>query len=664
MIPQADSLPERTYALVVGVESYDVSPGWRLPGAAHDAHGFARWLTGTGQVPPDNLRLFLSPLAGTELPCPDGLPEYRPATEANIKRALLNDLPSRDGDLLWIYWAGHGFIDDSGSALLPYADAIGDNISNLNLGSALRRWRSSSVSNRRFGHQIALVDACQMDHRARGLQFEESKYGKGATLQERRQFVLYAARPGEVAQNNAERQSGLFTSTLLDKLKDLNVRESVEHLTEIAHEIQADFEEFRRNGQSRQTPTVAIHRGWDDSAIFTDAWTASEPGNGAPRLDQEAWDQLAALAQEHRLPPCAHDAYRWAFEVCACPAPPSGGLPEGGLTEIVRDLDERQGQPDRPLTLPFIRYLAAHAQDREWGARLDLWVETARRRLRATPMPPAPQRPAEPAALHVQLLAAPMDSTRYLVRVWRYQDRFTSAWESGTSLLLTDARGTVSERIAALVEQYAEEDPEGNEPGVERVEFHIPRRLIDEEFESWAVPTGPEGCREALGVLFEVVVRCPDERKGAARQKWVRKWRSYEHQGSAAGWEAPTRDAGQPIWLLGGDQVPSNLSGLLQAGDLPVCVLGDALEAVLKAGVPTAVWRRGGPPNGSTGDLATALAGDDGHIDLRNLPGTLRRLRIDADGAPQAEQSWSHPLALLWDDPNRRPELRPLKSTP
>ncbi|WP_328875969.1 caspase family protein [Streptomyces sp. NBC_00287] len=676
MTPQPDDLPDiaaqRTYALVVGVESYDVSSGWRLPGAALDAHHFARWLTGSGQVPPANVRLFLSPLPSTTVPCVDDFPEHLPATEANIKQALLHELPSCDGDLLWIYWAGHGFVDDHGDALLPYSNAAAPSISNLNLGSALRLWKSTSVAHGRFRHQVAVVDACRVDRRRTPkLHFEAHEYGKGAMTDERRQFVLYAAPPGGAARNEAGRQSGLFTRSLLHRLDGLSVGQGTHRLTAIAHGVQADFDELRQaKGGIWQTPTFEIHRGWNGSAIFGDAWTASAP-SGAPQLDQEAWNRLAALTKGRGLPPYAHDAYRWAFDVCECAAPLAGSPPMVGLTEIVRDLDARQGRPGIPLTLPFVRYLAAHAQDREWGARLDAWVEDTRARIGAGPVPPAPEPPTEPAALHVQLAKDHRQDDAYTVRIWRYEGRFTSEWESEASLKLSEARSEVGGRIAALIEEFDDRDPQGIAPGVGRIEVHIPRKLIDEEFEGWAVPAGPEGTFEPMGVLFEVVVRCPDERRGAARQKWRQKWESFERHGKGR-WEAPTLDARHPIWLLAEDQAPGILSRLLQAGELPVCVLvpgdrallSDALDAAHMSGVPIVVWRRGAPLNGSAGDLPSALTASGDEIDLRNLPSRLRRRRIEASVAlssEQADQGDSHPFALLWDDPNRRPDPRALR---
>ncbi|MFE9453731.1 GntR family transcriptional regulator [Streptomyces sp. NPDC006739] len=354
----------------LSVESYEVSAGWRLPGAARDAQRFAAWLTGSGQVPPANVRLFLSPLPGT--PRTDGLPEHAEATRENIERALFHDLPSRDGDLLWIHWAGHGFLDDRRELLLPYSEATGAHTSHLNLESALRWWGSSHVEPGRFRHQVAIVDACRVQRRPGArLNFGQVDYGMGAVAPDRRQFLLYAARPGEAAQNEADRRSGLFTRMLLRRLADLSVGQSVHELTEVTRRVQADFAELRASGQAWQEPTFEIDRGWNGSPIFGDHWAApASPASGAPPWDQEAWNQLATLARGRGLPPHVYDAYRWAFDVCGCAAPLVDSLPAGGLTEIVRDLDLRQGRPGMPLALPFVRHLAAHAEDREWGARL------------------------------------------------------------------------------------------------------------------------------------------------------------------------------------------------------------------------------------------------------------------------------------------------------
>ncbi|MEU2265060.1 hypothetical protein ABZ568_01120 [Streptomyces olindensis] len=657
----SDVAAERTYALVVGVESYEVDDGWRLPGAAHDAQRFAAWLTGSGRVPPANLRLLLSPLPDTDLSRGRDLPKHQPATEQHVKQALFHDLPSRDGDLLWIYWAGHGFHDD-GHLLLPYADATGPHTVHLNLEAALRWWGSTDVDRRRFRHQIVMTDACRVDRRrSPRLNFWSVDYGGGELTEGRGQFVLYAARPGEAARNEEERRAGLFTDKLLDALNGMTVGQGVRALTDVTRGLQADFDVLCAQQKAWQRPSYLI-RGWDGSAVYGGDWTDSS--GTAPLLDQQAWNDLAALTRGRDLPPCVHDAYRWAFQVCGCAAPPQDATPAGSLTEFVRDLDDRQGRPGKPLTLPFVRYLAAHTEDREWGARLDDWVDRTRERIGARPVAAAPERPPEPAHVHVQLAEA-AEKDRYFVRVWLYQGTFSFEWESSDAVALSDARSELGERIGAVAAKDSAR-------GTGRIEFHIPVELLDEEFEAWSMPFGPGRLPQEVGQFYEVVVRCPDARDGSTA-KWREKWRSFEAHGEGQ-WESPTIDACHPIWLITEDEMPPNLAAFLRFADFPVGVLvqvgrerlPEALSAVVASGVPIALWHRSGPPKGpaGTGDLATALASPGGRsLDLRKLPRTLLKLRILA-GASATEQGRRHPLALLWDDPNRRPRLQRLEVNP
>ncbi|MEJ8641774.1 hypothetical protein WKI68_10420 [Streptomyces sp. MS1.HAVA.3] len=121
-------------------------------------------------MPPGNVRLLLSPLDE-----PDALDwsdspamadlrtACRPATEENVKSALLDELPQCDGDLLWIFWAGHGYLGPRQELMLPCADARPSQIRHLNLDSALRWWRTDLVKQRRFPLQAALVDSCRVD---------------------------------------------------------------------------------------------------------------------------------------------------------------------------------------------------------------------------------------------------------------------------------------------------------------------------------------------------------------------------------------------------------------------------------------------------------------------------------------------------------------------
>jgi hypothetical protein len=63
---ELSALPERTYGLVIGIESYQEN-SWNVKGGgpAHDALKFAQWLSDCG-VPKENIRLCLSPLEKVE----------------------------------------------------------------------------------------------------------------------------------------------------------------------------------------------------------------------------------------------------------------------------------------------------------------------------------------------------------------------------------------------------------------------------------------------------------------------------------------------------------------------------------------------------------------------------------------------------------------------
>lgn len=57
------------FAIVIGIDDY-ANPEWRLSAAVEDALRFADWACTAGGVPPENLRLLLSPAAPVESPVP------------------------------------------------------------------------------------------------------------------------------------------------------------------------------------------------------------------------------------------------------------------------------------------------------------------------------------------------------------------------------------------------------------------------------------------------------------------------------------------------------------------------------------------------------------------------------------------------------------------
>ncbi|MFE6064803.1 caspase family protein [Streptomyces sp. NPDC056431] len=656
--------PDRVFALVVGIEKYEFSYKWNLPGAARDALRFAHWLTGPAGVPPAHVRLFLSPLESTSLdwgaapPLAELRASCRPAVREAVERALIRDLPGCGGDLLWIFWAGHGFLDARNELLLPYADATKDDNLPLNLDSTLRWWKSDKVEPPRFRLQVALVDACRVDPPS-GVGTVERE--RGGIVPSRHQFILYASREGEAAKNLAERGAGQFTDVLLQELADKTLDESVPGLVDTARSMQDRFRELERLNLGWQMPQFVHDRDWDGSSIL------DREGFGTPRalrIDQQAWDQLRQLFHQydHELPGRTYDAYRYAFEIAGCDVP-SPFLPAGTLTEIVGDLDDRQGRrADLPLAVPFVRYLAGNAQqtDAAWAAELDAWVRATSKRLKVCAFAPPPATKGRPE-LYVCLKTGASEGT-YLTRMLLHHEEFFNLWEPEDPLDLDAVRRDLTVQLLDLA--GGDTIPGGNPEsrpfrGVDRIEFDVPLELIDTEFESWKLPIGRTGKHRELGRLYEVVVRCSGERTGVSHRSWLRKWRWL----MAHGGQHP--DA---VRNLTDADVTEDLGYTLQGDAPPVCVLGEVsdprlmefLDSVLDAGVPIAVWRRGGPPvpDGSGGGLTHALT-EEAVIDVGSLPEKLKRMRIFAQ-PPEEPPSWRHPLALLWDDPDRSPRSRSL----
>ncbi|MGI5241105.1 hypothetical protein [Dactylosporangium sp. CA-139066] len=203
--PFAD--PRRTHALVVGVGRY-ASPHFEdRPALAHTADRFAGWLGGRG-VPADNI-VMLGGGAGD-----------REATSANVGRAIAEDIPDRSGDLLWIFWAGHGVLDAERRRRLVLADATTRNAQTVDLGELIALYGSTFLAG--FARQIVVVDACQLPLPP-GV---AARWPRPISLPPawdlatgRTQRVWLAASAGEAAGYSGTYERAWFSDTVLDDLE-------------------------------------------------------------------------------------------------------------------------------------------------------------------------------------------------------------------------------------------------------------------------------------------------------------------------------------------------------------------------------------------------------------------------------------------------------------
>ncbi|MFH8238000.1 caspase family protein [Streptomyces sp. NPDC018321] len=245
--------PARVHALVVGVETYDAGPGWDLPGPARDAVRFHRLLRAAG-VPDANIRLHLAPL-------PPYVPEvpYAPADHATLRRQLVRELPTARGEVLWVWWGGHGVLDRAGHLRLFCADATTEDKLGIDLDSALERYAGDAVPG--LADQLWLVDACETFEEA--LAFREAlppdalPVGRRGTAH--RQTVLRAAGRGRTAANDPVRATGLFSDVLLALLADrAAVLPAPPDPEELFPAVRARIAALREAGRTLQYPEIRL----------------------------------------------------------------------------------------------------------------------------------------------------------------------------------------------------------------------------------------------------------------------------------------------------------------------------------------------------------------------------------------------------------------------
>jgi hypothetical protein len=253
-----DARPSKTRAVVVAIEHYGLT-GEDLDGPAADAVRFIDWLGRRG-VSGGQVTLLASPLEanGTSLEA-TGVPS-RPATRQAIYDLFVDELPKSSGDLLWLYWSGHGLMDSAGGRRLLTADAHDIDPVNIDLDSLLTYLHSDY--NAGWPQQVAVIDACAAHAttlpapQAFPLQRFESVT---------RQFVIFGAGPGEVAVNQGVRKSGMFSEAFLKALEASPTDRFPPDLKAISKGLVGDFTALRARGQARQTPVTYQETGWDAS---------------------------------------------------------------------------------------------------------------------------------------------------------------------------------------------------------------------------------------------------------------------------------------------------------------------------------------------------------------------------------------------------------------
>ncbi|MFE7216233.1 caspase family protein [Streptomyces sp. NPDC057611] len=245
--------PDRVHALIVGIERYDAGPAWDLPGPARDALAFHALLRAAG-VPDPQLRLHLAPLENFTPDIP-----YGAADHATLRRTLVHELSLVQGEVLWVWWGGHGVLDRAGHTRLFCADATtGDKVA-IDLESALDRYMSDAVPS--FAEQMWIVDACETFEE--DLDFREplspDALPAGHRTLAHRQAVLRAAGRGREAANDPVRATGIFSETVLTLLAERAAGlPALPDPEELFPAVCAQVAELRATHQTAQLPEILL----------------------------------------------------------------------------------------------------------------------------------------------------------------------------------------------------------------------------------------------------------------------------------------------------------------------------------------------------------------------------------------------------------------------
>lgn len=202
--------PKATSVLSVGLEQYGFDSKRSLPGVASYAVRFAEWAMRAG-VRPKRVRLACS---WVEQPGPY-LPEcthVEPTAEGLVKALL--DLLAEGGELLLLYWCGHGVAAQGARAVFT---ANADDVLRANLPIDKVRSLLASSHGLGFPRQVLLFDACA-NH------FEKLGYVGGLPPAQipdipprggTQQYFYFATDVGRIAGYNRSTQQAAFSTEVI-----------------------------------------------------------------------------------------------------------------------------------------------------------------------------------------------------------------------------------------------------------------------------------------------------------------------------------------------------------------------------------------------------------------------------------------------------------------
>lgn len=271
--PGSSDALHSTRAIIVGIEEYAAGHGWELRGPRRDALRFAEWLRGRG-MPRENMVLCLSPRGGAadDAPC-------RAATFEDIRDSFLT-LADRGGSHLWVWWGGHGVLDDEEHLRLFCEEASVDDKRNFDLQDLCSTLATDQVPG--FEVQTWIVDACQSlgDSLNFARTLPRDRLPKGRQSPRCDQRVFLAASRGQLAVNDPVRRTGLFSEAVLEELEALPAGSWPPLLSGVDEGVRKRLDALRADGRTDQVPSWLVMRSGPTSEYRQKAGSGPEPVSG------------------------------------------------------------------------------------------------------------------------------------------------------------------------------------------------------------------------------------------------------------------------------------------------------------------------------------------------------------------------------------------------
>lgn len=264
MITSANTNWKKTYALIVGIEKYESPSAPPLNGPANDAIDFANWLLDR-EIPHENIYLFVSPLEeNSNVLQKTKLKTIEAANKENIIRVINYNLLNEGvcGELLYVFWGGHGIITKSQETRRRLLFSDTDNINNktLDFNSLLEALKNSG-SNSGFSKQVYLIDTCADAPYTEHFQIVKleqagERFSSNRVRRMHEQFVLFASAEYEVAKNQAG--TGSFSQAVMEELKNLPLNSLLPDMEELTRKVEAKLD-------AKGAPKPVFKRFWSGS---------------------------------------------------------------------------------------------------------------------------------------------------------------------------------------------------------------------------------------------------------------------------------------------------------------------------------------------------------------------------------------------------------------